>query len=79
MEAFDIILRGGLGPDAAIGKPLLRRVPSAHVEDYVARLVAGYLESHQPQESFARFCVRTSDNDLISLTQGPRDAAGAAV
>jgi ferredoxin-nitrite reductase len=79
MEAFDIILRGGLGPDAAIGKPLLRRVPSAQVEDYVARLVAGYLESHQPQESFARFCVRTSDNDLISLAQGPRDAAGAAV
>ena len=79
MEAFDIILRGGLGPDAAIGKPLLRRVPSAQVEDYVARLVAGYLESHQPQESFARFCVRTSDNDLISLAQGPRDAARAAV
>ncbi len=79
MEAFDIILRGGLGPDAAIGKPLLRRVPSAQVEDYVARLVAGYLESHQPQESFARFCVRTSDNDLISLAQGLRDAAGAAV
>jgi len=79
MEAFDIILRGGLGPDAAIVKPLLRRVPSAQVEDYVARLVAGYLENHQPQESFARFCVRTSDNDLISLAQGPRDAAGAAV
>jgi len=79
LEAFDVILRGGLGRDAAIGKPLLRRVPSAQVEDYVARLVAGYLESHQPQESFARFCVRTSDNDLISLAQGPRDAAGAAV
>ena len=29
MEAFDIILRGGLGREAAIGKPLLRRVPSA--------------------------------------------------
>ena len=79
LEAFDIILRGGLGPDAAIGKPLLRRVPSAQVEDYVARLVAGYLENHQPQESFARFCVRTPDNDLISLAKGPRDAAGAAV
>jgi sulfite reductase beta subunit-like hemoprotein len=79
LEAFDIILRGGLGRDAAIGKPILRRVPSAQVEDYVARLFAGYLENHQPQESFARFCVRTSDNDLISLAQGPRDAAGAAV
>src|SRR2546423_11011104 len=25
LEAFDVILRGGLGRDAAIGKPLLRR------------------------------------------------------
>jgi sulfite reductase beta subunit-like hemoprotein len=79
LEAFDIILRGGLGRDAAIGKPLLRRVPSAQVEDYVARLFAGYLENHQPEESFARFCVRTPDIDLISLAQGNRDAAGAAV
>jgi ferredoxin-nitrite reductase len=79
LEAFDIILRGGLGRDAAIGKPLLRRVPSAQVEDYVSRLFAGYLENHLPQESFARFCVRMPDNDLISLAQGTRDAAGAAI
>jgi len=37
------------------------------------------LDDKEPQESFARFCVRTPDNDLISLAQGPRDAAGAAV
>ena len=79
LEAFDIILRGGLGRDAAIGKPLLRRVPWAQVEDHVARLVAGYLETALPEESFARFCVRTPDNVLISLAQGNRDAAGAAV
>ncbi len=78
LEAFDIILRGGLGRDAAIGKPLLRRVPSAQVEDYVARLLAGYLEDRMPGESFARFCVRTPDNELISLAQGNRDAAAGA-
>jgi sulfite reductase beta subunit-like hemoprotein len=78
MEAFDIILRGGLGREAAIGKPLLRRVPSAEVENHVARLFAGYLEARLPQESFAGFCARTTDNDLISLAQGHRDAAGAA-
>ena len=49
LEAFDIILRGGLGREAAIGKPLLRRVPSAQVEDYVARLFAGYLEARLPR------------------------------
>jgi sulfite reductase (ferredoxin) len=79
LEAFDIILRGGLGRDAAIGKPLLRRVPAAEVEGYVARLFAGYLENRLPEESFARFCVRMPDADLIALAQGDRETARAAV
>jgi sulfite reductase beta subunit-like hemoprotein len=69
LEAFDIILRGGLGKDAAIGKPVLRRVPSALVEEYVSRLVAGYLQRRLPDETFARFCVRTPDAELIAMTQ----------
>ena len=74
LEAFDIILRGGLGKDAAIGKPVLRRVPSALVEDYVSRLVAGYLQRRLPEETFARFCVRTPDAEFIGMTQGTSDA-----
>ncbi|MGD0289511.1 MAG: nitrite/sulfite reductase [Candidatus Binataceae bacterium] len=70
LEAFDVILRGGLGRDAAIGKPLLRRVPSARIEDTVARLFAGYLELRQAGESFAKFCVRTPDDALIALGNG---------
>jgi ferredoxin-nitrite reductase len=67
LEAFDVILRGGLGRDAAIGKPLLRRVPSSKVEDTVARLFAGYLQNRQAGESFVRFCVRMPDDHLIAL------------
>ncbi len=80
LEAFDIILRGGLGKDAAIGKPVLRRVPSALVEDQVARLFAGYLAGRQPDETFSRFCVRTTDADLIAIAQGQTAGvqAGAA-
>ncbi|MGH7931957.1 MAG: nitrite/sulfite reductase [Candidatus Binataceae bacterium] len=70
LEAFDIILRGGLGRDAAIGKPLLRRVPSARVEDTVARLVAGYLANRAYDESFARFCIRTAADALIAMGKG---------
>ena len=76
-EAFDIILRGGLGRDAAIGKPMIRRVPSAMVEDYVARLFGAYLERRNPSETFTHFCVRTPDTDLISIASG--DATGADV
>ena len=74
LEAFDIILRGGLGKDAAIGKAVLRRVPSALVEDYVSRLVAGYLQRRLPDETFARFCVRTPDAELIGMTHRASDA-----
>jgi sulfite reductase (ferredoxin) len=70
IEAFDIILRGGLGRDAAIGKPLLRRVPSPLVEDHVARLFEGYLGRKLPEESFSKFCVRLPDADLIAIAQG---------
>ena len=67
LEAFDVILRGGLGRDAAIGKPLLRRVPSAKVEETVARLFAGYLEERLPGESFTKFCVRIPDAELVTI------------
>jgi len=77
LEAFDVILRGGLGRDAAIGKPLLRRVPSARIEDTVARLFAGYLDLRQPGESFSRFCVRTPDDALLALGHGTTIAAAA--
>jgi sulfite reductase beta subunit-like hemoprotein len=70
LEAFDVILRGGLGRDAAIGKPLLRRVPSLKIEDTVARLFAGYLEHREPGESFTQFCVRTPDNTLVAMGNG---------
>jgi ferredoxin-nitrite reductase len=77
LEAFDVILRGGLGRDAAIGKPLLRRAPSARIEDTVARLFAGYLERREPGESFTAFCVRMPDDALIALGDGTGGNAAA--
>lgn len=70
LEAFDIILRGGLGRDAAIGRPLLRRVPSGAVEDTVARLFGGYLAQRARDESFSAFCRRLGDAELVALATG---------
>jgi sulfite reductase beta subunit-like hemoprotein len=67
LEAFDIILRGGLGAQAAIGKPILRRVPSAQVEKCLERLVGAYLTGRQAGESFKEFCDRCTDEELIAL------------
>ena len=78
LEAFDIILRGGLGRDAAIGKPVLRRIPSERIEDYVSRLFGGYLERREPGESFTRFCVRTPDQDLTAIAEGTKSSGAEA-
>ena len=70
LEAFDIIVRGGLGRDAAIGKPLLRRIPSAAVEDTVSRLFGNYLQNRLEGESFSQFCVRMPDSYLVAAGAG---------
>ena len=67
LEAFDIILRGGLGADAAIGKPLLRRVPSAQVEPCLDRLVRAYVNDRRTKESFKAFCDRHTDEELVAI------------
>jgi sulfite reductase beta subunit-like hemoprotein len=42
-------------------------VPSAKVEETVARLFSGYLEERLPGESFTQFCVRTPDAALVAI------------
>src|SRR5690606_7692237 len=42
-EAYDLLLRGGLGASASIGKAVVRRVRSAEVKYHVERLLVGYL------------------------------------
>jgi ferredoxin-nitrite reductase len=66
-QAYDIFLRGGLGLDAAIGRPLFRRVPTEALDVAVEGLVAGWLAGRAPGESFAAFATRSSDEALGSL------------
>jgi sulfite reductase beta subunit-like hemoprotein len=70
MEAYEIYLRGGLGENAEIGRPLLRRVPTEEAGAYVERLVAGYLAEREPGEGFQSFAKRKSDEELISIGTG---------
>ncbi len=70
LEAYEIYLRGGLGANAAIGRPILRRVPAGEAPAYVERLVAGYLEERQDGETFQAFATRKTDDELIALASG---------
>ena len=66
-QAYDIIVRGALGPDAAIGTPLFRRVPTEHLDGAVEGLVRGWLDARGDGERFPAFAARLSDDELGAL------------
>jgi ferredoxin-nitrite reductase len=66
-QAYDIFVRGGLGPDAAIGRPLFRRVLSEQLDVAVDGLVQGWLDGRKEGESFSAFTRRASDEELGNL------------
>src|SRR5579859_5974080 len=63
-QAYDVFLRGGMGPGAAIARPVFRRVPTEELDEAVEGLVAGWLTARQPDESFREFCNRATDDEL---------------
>ncbi len=63
-QAFDVLLRGALGPDAAIGRPVFRRVASTELDDVTVRLVGAWVEGRGEGETFRRFVDRHSDGEL---------------
>jgi len=66
-QAYDIFVRGGLGPAAAIGRPLFRRVPTNALDEAVAGLVGGWLVRRGDDESFTDFTRRLTDDELAAL------------
>jgi sulfite reductase beta subunit-like hemoprotein len=63
-QAYDIFVRGGLGPGAAIGRPLFRRVPTEGLDAAVAGLISGWLGGRLEGESFPEFTRRLGDDEL---------------
>ncbi|HEY8475371.1 MAG TPA: MoaD/ThiS family protein [Chloroflexota bacterium] len=76
IEAYDVALRGGLGPKAAIGKPLLRRVPTDEIETVLVRLVDAWLverrarNGHGADLTFRDFCDARTDDELRQIALG---------
>lgn len=76
VEAYDVTLRGGLGRDAAIGTPLLRRVPTTDIIDVIVRLLDTWLEQKAALNgagdafTFRAFCDATSDDQLRAIASG---------
>jgi sulfite reductase beta subunit-like hemoprotein len=67
LHGYDLFLRGGLGREAAIGRPVLKRVPGTEVHLVIERLFRAYLEGRREGERIQQFFVRHGDEELISL------------
>ncbi|HRC84344.1 MAG TPA: nitrite/sulfite reductase [Thermoanaerobaculia bacterium] len=67
LRGYDLFLRGGLGANAAIGRPVFRRVSAEEVHQVIEKLLAGYFDRRQGEESVQQFFQRMSDQDLLSL------------
>jgi sulfite reductase beta subunit-like hemoprotein len=63
-QAYDIFVRGSLGPNAAIGRPLFRRVPTQELDSAVEGLIAGWLRGRLESETFPEFARRLDDDEL---------------
>jgi sulfite reductase beta subunit-like hemoprotein len=66
-QAYDIFVRGGLGAEATIGRPLFRRVPTGELDQAVGGLVQGWLDGRAEGETFTAFSRRLDDEALGQL------------
>ena len=70
VPAYDILLRGGLGAQPAIGKAVVRRVPHYELIDTVIRLVDHYLKHRQEGETLQQFFTRLEDQQIQAVAAG---------
>jgi sulfite reductase beta subunit-like hemoprotein len=64
IAAYDIFVRGSLGPVPQVGGSLFRRVASEQLEAAVEGLVRGWLEGREDGETFNDFQRRSTDDEL---------------
>ncbi len=78
VEAYDVTLRGGLGEKAAIGKPLMRRVPTDRITGVLVQLVGAWLAEKGAKNghayTFRDFCDESSDERLKAFASAEAPA-----
>lgn len=70
IHGYDLFLRGGLARHAAIGRPVLKRVPGTEVHQVIERLFRAYLEGRQEGEAIQQYFSRHTDEELVAIGAG---------
>ena len=79
VEAYDLSVGGGLGQRSAIGRRLVRRVPTGEIDAVLERLVAAWLAARATRSAtFGDFIAERSDEQLLAIATGAVDATGLA-
>ena len=70
VSGYDIVIGGGFGADAKIGKELRKGVKSEDAPAFVERLLRAWMTSRaSPQESFQAFANRVAIEDLLLMVE----------
>ncbi len=65
VEVYQVHLGGHLGAEAALGRKFRGlKVEADSAADYVERVLRGYLERREPEESFAAYAARADEGWL---------------
>ena len=82
VEAYDLTVGGGLGTRTAIGRRLLRRVPTGEINGVMDRLVGAWLDERNTRGDAAftlgDFCNAHSDEELIAIANDTEIVEAAA-
>ncbi|MGH3278583.1 MAG: MoaD/ThiS family protein, partial [Trebonia sp.] len=83
VQAYDLTVGGGLGTRTAIGRRLMRRVPTSEIGDVIENLIGGWLadkavDGRPDDYTFGDFAASQSDEQLITLATSAAPAAESA-
>ena len=64
LQVYDIVLGGGVGPNATLGRVIERRIPNNQLIKKISLLIDNYIAKKQDSERFRDFCNRYSIEEL---------------
>jgi len=70
VEGYHLVLGGGAGHDAVLGREIARNIPANELPFRIESLLRGYLAARQSGENFHAFAHRHSPEQLAALLSG---------
>ncbi|HKP86715.1 MAG TPA: nitrite/sulfite reductase [Blastocatellia bacterium] len=77
-ETFQVFLGGGVGAHESFGRRVGARIPSDELAESLARLFARYKEDQIEGETFQEFCLRHSNEELVTYLAPPLEVSAGA-